>query len=220
MQHDYRVVVLFASFVIFSGLAIFLIFKPLRNKYRWKIIGTILVALIIAFFYKTFGGFGDYYAYKEAQDSKQQALQILKTIKNTNDLSRRLAKHLKNHPDSARGWYLLGRLYVSQNQLNQAMYAFSKAYKLDSKDIPITINYANLLLENGDEKAGLKLLEALLKNNPEQQDALGILAMHSYNKKNNKAAVSYWQRLLNTLPEDAEEADAIRIAIAKIRGLK
>lgn len=217
MQHDYRVVALFATFVIFSGLAIFLIFKPLHNKNKWKIISAILVFLTILFFYKNFGGFGDYYAYKKEQESKQQALLLLKNIKDTNELSVRLVKHLKNNPDSARGWYLLGRLYVSQNKLKKALQAFTKAYRVDPEDILITVNYASLLLENGDEKLGVELLEKLLKNNPEQQDALGILAMHAYQKNDLSVAVLYWQRLLNTLPAESEEADAIRIAIAKIR---
>jgi len=218
MQHDYRLVMLFASFVIFSGLAIFVIFKPLQTKFKWQIIGTILFVLSIIFIYKTFGGFEDYYVYKQAEKTKQQALQLLKNLKNTNELSLRLENHLKNNPDSARGWYLLGRLYVSQNKITNALHTFRKAYKLDSKDIPITLNYAGLLLENGDEKIGVKLLEKLLQNNREQPEALSMLAMHAYKQKDFKVAVSYWRRLLNTLPEDSEEADSVRIAIAKFSG--
>ncbi len=219
MQHDYRVVALFELFVIFSSIAVFSIFKPLRNKGMWTIVGSLLMLLLISYFYITWGGFGEYYAYKKADDSQQKALQVLKKIKTPDELIVKLEKHLEVHPESARGWYLLGRIYSSQHHSKKALRAFAKAYILDARDELITANYASLLLENGEETKGRAMLEKLLLDNPKQQDALAILAMDAYRKNNTKFAVLYWRRLLDTLPAESAEADAIRLAIAKARTL-
>ena len=220
MQPDYKIVTLFALFVIFSAFAILLIFKPLREKKLITIVSSIFIVLTVVFFYKIWGGWGDFYAYKIAQESKKQALTLLKNMKSKDELLEKLVKHLEVHPESARGWYLLGRLYVSQNKSNEALNAFAKAYNIDSHDIAITVNYASLLIENGNELMGKEMLEKLLISNPTQQDALAILAMYAYKKQELTLAISYWQRLLSTLPSQSEEADAIRLAIAKAHVLK
>jgi cytochrome c-type biogenesis protein CcmH len=39
----------------------------------------------------------------------------------------KLEQHLQQHPDSAEGWYLLGKLYLDQQQMDKAKIAFTKA---------------------------------------------------------------------------------------------
>ncbi len=214
MQYNYKMVVLFALFVIFSGLAVLLVFKPLR-KSKVQIISAISIVLLVAFLYTIWGGWGDYYAFRMMQESKQNALKLLKDIKSPDEIREKLVKHLEKDPESARGWYLLGRLYVSQNNTKQALQAFARAYKLESQNVAIIVNYASLLLESGDA-SGQKMLEKLLDDDPKQQDALAILAMQAYRNNNLSVAVTYWQRLLDTLPPQSEEADTIRKAIAKV----
>lgn len=214
MQHDYRITILFALFVIFSGLASVLFFRSFSKKMLMTFLGSLLLIASVVCMYLIFGGFGDYYAFEADKSSKMQAAKMLKDIKSPDELISRLVKHLTSNPDSARGWYLLGRLYVSQKNSQDALRAFVKAYNLDSNDEAIVVNYASMLLENGYEAKGQSLLENMLVKDPKQKDALVILAMHAYRQKKINVAVAYWQRLLQLLPEQSADADAIRLAIA------
>jgi cytochrome c-type biogenesis protein CcmH/NrfG len=52
---------------------------------------------------------------------------------------------LQQHPQSAQGWYLLGRIYLSQQQFAAAVSAFTTAYKLQPQNPTIVFYYKKSL---------------------------------------------------------------------------
>ena len=48
-----------------------------------------------------------------------------------NQLIIEIQAHLKIDPNSSKGWYLLGKLYLSQNRIAEANAAFAKAHALE-----------------------------------------------------------------------------------------
>lgn len=101
----------------------------------------------------------------------QDVKKVLATIKDPKDLITRLRQRLDNTPASSRGWYLLGRLYLSQNELQQAKTSFKKAITLNPENDTARVSYVQVLLLlnhqqfNDDMTAQLHLLLKKIQNN-------------------------------------------------------
>lgn len=207
---NYRLILLLAFFSILVG---YLVLKPFTNKLK-KVLFSSLLLLLVLFLYLVFGGFFALQEHKIKVEKQKAAEVLLKKIKGVDELIDKLSAHLDMNPNSARGWYLLGRVYASQNMQKKALEAFTAAYKLAPDDELITINFAKFSLMFGDEN-GVILLKNILMKNPLQMDALSILAMDAYAKNNHQEAIFYWRQLLRLIPSKSEEAVEIRKAIAR-----
>ena len=211
---------LLAYLVLFSLLAIVLLVYPLRKRLG-LCIGLVLIIIISAGLgYGLWGGFVPWQKYMQQQKSKKLAQKMLQSIKSPQQLIDKLKVKLDDSPTSAKGWYLLGRLYMSDNQLAQAVTAFSKACRFEPDNEKYIVNYAQSLWENNNRQFNAEIrqiLSHLLDKNPGQADALAMLAMDAYEQKNYHQAIAYWRRLLKILPADDKDAETIRRAIAKIQ---
>lgn len=191
---------------------------PLR---RSRALSTGLVSALILFVLAAYYHWGNFQEWSKSihrQEAQQLAKTMLKSIKDPQELIDKLRKKLDNNPGSAKGWYLLGRLYSSQNELQNSVDALGKAHQLEAGNEQYTVNYAHALWQLNNQKftpAILEIFETLLKNNPNQPDALAMLAMSSFINQDYEKAIGFWQRLLKLAPEQSEEAMAIRKAIAK-----
>ncbi|MBI2786478.1 MAG: tetratricopeptide repeat protein, partial [Legionella longbeachae] len=140
------------------------------------------------------------------------------SIKSPQELIDKLRAKLNVSPKSAKGWYLLGRIYSSQDDRQNAVDSFAKAYQLSPDNEQYAVNYAHSLWVSKNQQFTEQITELfarLLKNNPNQPDALAMLAMDAFVSHAYEDALSYWQRLLKITPPQSEEALAIRKAIAK-----
>lgn len=215
-MHKYQLTILISVLVVLSTVALTVFLKPLVRTSKIKTLLTSgVVITTVALSYIFWGGFADLYTYKKTEQTKQRSLTALNAIKNPAEVITKLEKHLELNPKSAKGWYLLGRLYASQNLSQQALAAFASAYQIAPDDEAITVNYAQSLLENNNAK-GLEILNNLLNKNPRNQDGLAVMAMYYYSNSQHSTAIEYWQKLLDTLPTNSAEADDIRKIIAKV----
>lgn len=213
---NYNITILLILLVIFSVSALSIFFKSFAgNSKLFMTCNSVAILSIVTLSYIFSGGFADFYNYQRSEQTKQKALTVLKGLQGPEELITKLEKHLEANPDSAKGWYLLGRVYASQNLSQQAQAAFSSAYRISPNDEKIVVNYAQSLLANNDLQ-GVSLLEELLIKNPTSQDSLAILAMYYYSHTQNSMAIKYWQRLLDILPQNSAAADDVRKIIAKI----
>lgn len=204
-----------------TGVASILMVYPLR---RHLIACLLLIPVIfgMAFTgYYFWGDFGKWQAYIQQQEKQEQAEAMLKEMKSPQELIDKLRAKLDDSPKSAKGWYLLGRLYAGQNEKQKAVDAFAKAYQFNPNEEQYAVNYAHSLWQLNNRQFTEQVTEIfrrLLKNNPNQPDALAMLAMDAYASQAYEDAISYWQRLLKLAPPQSDEAQAIRKAIAKAEG--
>ena len=204
--------------VLVTLLASGLIIYPIR---RHIMLCTLLIPIIwgiagVGYYY--WGGFIQWQQYTQHNKSQELAQKMLKKIKNPQELIDKLRAKLKEDPKSAKGWYLLGRLYSSQQDKQRAEKAFAQAYELNPDDEQIAVNYAHSLWQINNQQFSVEIrtiFDNLLKNNPNQPDALAMLAMDAFVSHAYEDAINYWQRLLKIAPPQSEEALAIRKAIAK-----
>lgn len=204
--------------VLMSAFALGLAFWPLhKQKYNLLIMPFLLAAACLGYWY-----WGSWQAQAEflRRNERQHAAEaLLPGIKNPQVLIEKLQQHLAANPRSARGWYLLGRLYASQQLWEKSYQAFGKAYELNSHDDLIAVNYAQSLLarENpDDEEAARKILKTTLAEHPQQADALLLLALNAQHRHATEEALTYWRRLLLLVPEPSPEAASIRKTIHEL----
>ncbi|MCE0724236.1 MULTISPECIES: tetratricopeptide repeat protein [Legionella] len=201
-----------------TGLACIFMVYPFRRRFTASLllVPVIFLGAFTGYFY--WGGFGGWQEYLQHLNSQKQAKKMLESIKTPQELIEKLRAKLDETPKSAKGWYLLGRLYSSQNEKQNAVNAFAKAYQFNPDDEQYAVNYAHSLWVLNNQQFTEQITEIfirLLRNNPNQPDALAMLAMDAFVSHAYEDAISYWQRLLKLAPEQSEEAKAIRKAIAK-----
>lgn len=211
MMTEIRLLILF--FLLFT-IAIAIVCYPVLKKRS-------LFQLSIAFFL-TMGASAGYWLWGSwlpyTTFTHQQAL--LSTIKNPQELIDKIKTRLNQEPNSARGWFLLGRLYSSQNQWGAALDAFDHAHRLEPDNEQMTVNYAQGLWQNNYQKFNpeiRQILQTILETNANQPDAISMLAMDAFQEGAYTQAIKYWTHLLTLVPPDSEDAKAIRKAIAKAR---
>lgn len=191
---------------------------PLR---RQVMLSLFLVCFLFVFAFTGYYYWGGFAAWQQSirqQKSNELAQKMLKSIKNPQELIDKLKAKLDDTPNSAKGWFLLGRLYSNQNDNSNALIAFAKAFQFKPENEEFATNYAHSLWLNNNQQFTPKIREIfnqLLIKNPKQADALSMLAMDAFVSHAYSDAISYWQRLLVLAPEQSEEARAIRKAIAK-----
>lgn len=209
---------LLSILLVLTLLASLLLIYPLRRSLRLSGFFVPVIFLMAGTGYYFWGSFSQWQQFLHQSESRALAQQMLKSVKSPQELIDKLKAKLDDTPKSAKGWYLLGRLYTSQNDPKNAASAFAKAYQFNPDDEQYAVNYAHSLwLVNGQQfnPEILALFHSLLQKNPEQPDALAMLAMDAFLSHSYNDAIDYWQRLLKLAPEQSEEAVSLRKAIAK-----
>lgn len=210
---------LIGSFCLLASFAFLLVIYPFRRSMgKWWLVSLPLFIICVAAAYQQWGSWDAWHNYLFEQARQQRAEAVLATIKSPAQLAEKLKAKLDDSPASAHGWYLLGRVYVSQNEWLAARDAFAKSHQLNPNDELTTIHYAQALWTLNDQKFNepiRALFRQLIEKNPDQPDALAMLAMDAYECHDYSRAEGYWLRLLKLAPENSKEAKAIRKAIAK-----
>lgn len=189
----------------------------LRNKTLSGLAFVLLIpAIVLA--YMQWGSYSSWSLHLENERSKKLAQALLKTVKGPQEIIDKMRAHLKKDPKSAKGWFLLGRVYANVQDNENALKSFKTAYDLEPSDEQYAVHYAHALWTENQQQFSPQIkaiFQHLLKQNPNQPDALAMLAMEAYQTKNFELAIEHWQKLLALAPAQSEEARAIRKAIAK-----
>jgi cytochrome c-type biogenesis protein CcmH len=134
----------------------------------------------------------------------------------------KLAERLKQNPNDAEGWRMLGRSYMILERYSEAANAYQRASALNDKDAGLWADYAEALAMAGDRQLAGKPTEAIdraLQLDPKNQKALDLAGSAAYQAGNYQKAIEYWQRLLKVLPAGSEELRTISDQIARAKEL-
>lgn len=126
---------LLLGFLLLCLFALFLIVYPFRKSPILCVILGLIVLVAFGLGYCQWGNWPTWSVYSKETRRQQRALAILKSVSGPEELIQRLKSKVGEHPEKAQGWYLLGRLYASQNQWDNAIAAFRKAYQIEPKNI-------------------------------------------------------------------------------------
>ena len=139
-------------------------------------------------------------------DAISRLPELGKSINNKQDVSGQdlqdfalgLRTRLHQEPDNAVGWMLLGRVWGALNRPETAKEAFEKSLELDPNSVGALLSYAQALILIGSEddiQQAKRVLQGVLKLEPDNVNALGTLAVVSTELGDNMSAQGYWQRL-------------------------
>jgi cytochrome c-type biogenesis protein CcmI len=123
-----------------------------------------------------------------------------------------LRTKLVDTPEDATGWMLLGRVSGALNRVDSAVQAFEKSLKFDPNNVGTLSSYAQALLMTGQEEQVLQAKQALLRIlylEPDNTNAMGVLAIAASELGDKQLALENWQRLVAFIPQ----ADPNYIAI-------
>jgi cytochrome c-type biogenesis protein CcmH len=207
---------LIGIFLLMFFMAIAIICFHLQLSVMKKFFILCFALFFVSYIDWRFGGVKLLHEYHQGLLRQQEAEKVFKTMRGPEEVIDKLKGKLSHDPSSARGWYLLGRLYSSQHQFNHATEAFAKAHRLEPLDEKITVNYAEAMWEDNQQLFNThirQLLRSVLEKNPNQPDALSMLAMDAFKRHAYKEAIKSWRQLLLLVPEASDDAKAIQKAI-------
>ena len=131
----------------------------------------------------------------------------------------KLADKLKQNPDDAEGWTLLGRAYEATQRFDQARDALKHAYDLAKGDPDVAVAYAEALALSSPtrriEGEPRQILDAALKAAPDNQRGLWLLGISEYQGKKYDNAIAAWKHLLGVLPKDSDIIPSVQQQIAR-----
>ena len=135
-----------------------------------------------------------------------------------------LAEKMKQDPDNAEGWALLGRAYKSTRRFAEARDALKRAHDLLPDDADLMVEYAEtLVLSSSDHRIqgeALDLIEKAIQTNPQNQKGLWLAGIADSQAGKYAEAVKKWNTLLPLLPPGSNVASSVQEQIAQAEALR
>ena len=133
-----------------------------------------------------------------------------------------LLEQLKHNPDDATLLAKIAAMYSATHQFKQAADYYSRALKIDPRDVGVRTKMASCLYFEGDIDGAIAQLDQSLKYDPKHAGTLFNLGMIKWKGKADGAgAVAAWQKLLAlypVLPGDLPNRETIENLIAQAKG--
>ncbi len=136
------------------------------------------------------------------------------------EMTERLAARLKEQPQDAQGWAMLGRSYSVLGRNDEAVKAYRTAVEQQGDDAMLLADFADALaMQNNRVLAGepMKWVRRALEIDPKNVKALALAGTDAFDRKDFAGAVKLWEKLLEYGPSDAGFADQVKSSIAEAR---
>lgn len=160
------------------------------------------------------------YLHWGASDKLALAREFAQPPHSMEEMTARLEKAVQLQPDSAEGWYFLGRTYMTQERFGDAVRAFERTAQLSGRQPEVLGQLAQALyFANGKKMDGQPqaVADEALKQDPNEVTTLGLMGIAAFEKQDYANAARYWQRLVATLPPQDPSRDAIQGGIERAR---
>ncbi len=135
-----------------------------------------------------------------------------------------LAERLKQEPENAEGWFLLGRSLMNMGKYGEAVKAFEVVDKLQPDNPPVMLALANAVAMAQNGKIGGRpehLVNRALELDPTSTTALWLAGIAAEERGDYKLALQHWGKAEPTLkPADQQELRARMQAAATKAGVK
>ena len=138
-----------------------------------------------------------------------------KKLPSVEEMIEKLAEKLKENPDSAEGWFMLARSYMSMDRYKEAVAALEKANKLIPDNPTVMLRYADaLIMQNGGRISGkpFDLIKRAVEIQPDNSTGLWLIGMGYEEQGAYEKAISYWNLLLPLL-KDNQSIDEVNTLI-------
>ncbi|TMP06602.1 c-type cytochrome biogenesis protein CcmI [Pseudoalteromonas sp. S3178] len=130
-----------------------------------------------------------------------------------------LRTKLSQTGDDEVAWMLLGRVAMSLNEFDMAQQSFDKALRMNPDNMQVLISYSQVLLLEGSEANMTRaagMLSKVLKVEPTNLDAISLLALIAYERKDWPQAKAAFEVLLASMQKNDTRYEMIAGRIADI----
>jgi cytochrome c-type biogenesis protein CcmH len=130
-----------------------------------------------------------------------------------------IRQRLQNNPDDARGWFILGRTLMAQQDYTQAVTAYQRTYDLVGEDPTVMFSLADALtMQRKGVMAGEpeQLVLRALEISPLDTTGLWLAGIAAEQRQEFKQAHAYLTRLLPLLGSDPKSSEEVRRLISTI----
>ncbi|WP_065978761.1 c-type cytochrome biogenesis protein CcmI [Pseudoalteromonas lipolytica] len=130
-----------------------------------------------------------------------------------------LRTKLDQSGDDEVAWMLLGRVAMSLNEFDMAMQSFDKVLKMNPDNKQVLISYSQVLLMEGSDanmSRAATMLSRVLKAEPTNIDAISLLALIAYERKDWLQAKTAFEVLLASMEQNDPRYPMIAQRIAEI----
>lgn len=160
------------------------------------------------------------YAHWGSSDKVQLAREMREQPRTIEEMTARLEKAVQAQPDSAEGWYFLGRTYMAQERPVDAAKAYERAVQIAGRQPELLGQWAQALYFASQKRFTPEvqaLTEDALKADPNEVTSLGLLGIAGFEEGRFKDAIGYWERLIAVLPKDDPSRAALQGGIDRAR---
>ena len=134
-----------------------------------------------------------------------------------------LVARLRDNPDDAEGWLMLGRTYAMLQRFNESKEAYERVLALTPDDAAVITDYADIVaMTNEGSLIGKpwELINKALSLDPDNPKALALAGTAEFERKRYKEAAGYWEKLLALIPpSESELLQSVNNSIAEARSL-
>ena len=185
---------------------------PPRKAWTLAIVLSVLIPVAALLLYQRLGNPGATIAAGAAAGHDVSEQQIIAMVDS-------LAVRLKQHPEDADGWVLLGRSYQALERFPESADAYAHANALVRDDPNLLADYADVLAMTQDRKLSGKpaeLIDRALAIDPKHKKALALAATVALEARDFSSSLAYWRRLAGELTAGSDEARQVADVIAEI----
>ncbi|HSQ80481.1 MAG TPA: c-type cytochrome biogenesis protein CcmI [Casimicrobiaceae bacterium] len=132
----------------------------------------------------------------------------------------KLAAHMKEHPEDATGWKLLGRSYSAMGRFRESADAFREAAARSPANATLLAEWADALgMANGQSLAGepTRLIQRALAIDANNSKALSLAASAALERNDYASAIESLEKLKPQFPPGSEQAKEIDQVIAQAK---
>ncbi|MEM1244289.1 MAG: tetratricopeptide repeat protein [Pseudomonadota bacterium] len=198
----------------------FILFPFIGKQHKFPIVMLVIASVFSScalLLYHHWGDANGLAEYINFSRHKKQIEQEIKHFKSPQALITRMETIMRQRPNDARGWFLLGRLYFATDQYAKAEQAFSKANLLKPQQPGIMLQLAEASFFQHEKKLtpqARQLVEKVLTKQPNQLVAKNLLALDAYSRKNYQQAIDIWENLLQQLDPRSAIGKSLLASIA------
>lgn len=136
------------------------------------------------------------------------------------ELVQKVKDHLRENPEDSRGWFMLGRTYLSLQQYPEAVAALERSYDLTPQEPAVLLALADALAmtQNGSMAGEAEhLVNLALKLVPEDPTAIWLAGLAAEQGGRNREAFDYWMSLLPLLKEDVQSQTEVKALLTDLK---
>ena len=196
----------------------------LSKSNRSTLIGLTFISLLIvvgaSYLYAQWGSYQlvQQHESRHFSDSELAAAQAMAEAGDARGLLIQLRDKLRNSPTNLEGWSLLASSAMNAQMFDIAIEAYDRLIEIEQESAAKAALYglkAQALYFNGSGLNSVEVRRATsnaFQIDKNETNTLGLLAIASFEARDFKRAISFWQRILDVFP-DHPSKDSIRLGI-------